>query len=80
MEKAIINTKTGKAAGLPDAPIDQVQALGEGIIPIFKKKGDILECGDYWDIKLTEHLLKVLERIIDGRLRLIVRIDEMHGL
>lgn len=75
MEKAI-DTKAGKAAwGLPDVPIEMVQAQGEGIIPIFKKKEDILECGDYWDIKLTEYLLKVLERIIDGWLRSIVRID-----
>ena len=78
MEKAI-DTKAGKAAwGLPDVPIEMVQAQGEGIIPIFKKKEDILECGDYWDIELTEHLLKVLERIVYGRLRSLVNIDEMY--
>ena len=46
MEKAIINTKSGKAARLPDVPIELVQVLGEGIKPIFQKKGDVLECGD----------------------------------
>ena len=33
------------------------------MVHIFKKKGDILECGNHRGIKLTEHELKVLERI-----------------
>ena len=35
------------------------------IVPIFKKKGDILECGNYRGIKLLEHGLKILERILE---------------
>ena len=46
------------------------------ILPIYKRKGDILECGNYRAIKLMEHGLKVMERIVDQRLREIVKIDE----
>ena len=43
-------------------PKDRTKSL---IGPIFKKKGDILECGNYRGIKLLEHGLKILERIFD---------------
>ena len=45
------------------------------IVPIFKKKGDILECGNYRGIKLLKHGLKILERILDKRIRKVVKID-----
>ena len=45
------------------------------IVPIFKKKGDILECGNYRGIKLLEHGLKILERILDKRIRKVVKVD-----
>ena len=35
------------------------------LIPIFKNKGDIQDCGNYRGIKLTSHTLKLWERIID---------------
>lgn len=39
------------------------------IVPIFKEKGDIQECGNYRGIKLMSHTMKVWERVIDRRLR-----------
>ena len=39
------------------------------LIPIFKGKGDVQNCGNYRGIKLMSHTLKILERMIDGRLR-----------
>ena len=44
----------------------------ERITPLFKGKGSILECSNYRGIKLISHTLKLLERIIDRRLRTIV--------
>ena len=38
-------------------------------VPIFKQNGDVQNCGNYRGIKLMSHTLKILERIIDGRLR-----------
>ncbi|XP_037800610.1 uncharacterized protein LOC119595566 [Penaeus monodon] len=39
------------------------------LIPIFKEKGDVQNCENYRGIKLMSHTLKLLERIIDGRIR-----------
>ena len=42
------------------------------MVPIFKKKGNIHECGNYRGIKLLSHCMKIMERIIDARIREIV--------
>ena len=42
---------------------------------VYKGKGDALTCGSYRGIKLLEHVMKVLERVIEGRVRKIVKID-----
>lgn len=39
------------------------------IIPIYKGKGDIQECGNYRGIKLMSHTMKIWERIIERRIR-----------
>eukprot|EP00794_Sanderia_malayensis_P006364 gene6364-7093_t len=39
------------------------------LVPIFKNKGDILDCGNCRGIKLMAHTLKFWERIIEKRLR-----------
>ncbi|XP_063595885.1 uncharacterized protein LOC134772741 [Penaeus indicus] len=39
------------------------------IIPIYKEKGDIQECGNYRGIKLMSHTMKIWERIIERRIR-----------
>ena len=50
------------------------------LIPIFKNKGDILECNNYRGIKLMSHFMKLWERIIEARLREIVFIrDNQFG-
>ena len=42
---------------------------GSIIIPIYKGKGDIQECGNYRGIKLISHTMKIWEKIIERRLR-----------
>lgn len=49
---------------------------GSILIPIFKGKGDVQECGNYRGIKLMSHTLKILERMIDARLREEVQIGK----
>ena len=39
------------------------------VVPIFKKKGDVLEWGNYRGIKLLEHGIKLFERVLERRIR-----------
>ena len=39
------------------------------LVPIYKNKGDIQDCGNYRGIKLISHTMKIWERVIDRRLR-----------
>ena len=48
------------------------------MVNVYKGKGDALTCGSYRSIKLLEHAMKVLERVIVGRVRKIVKIDNMQ--
>src|SRR5271163_4831826 len=64
------------------------QVVREGRIPddwkrswmvnVYKGKGDALECGSYRGIKLLEQPLKVLESVVEKRLRERVRINDMQ--
>ena len=47
------------------------------LIPIFKGKGDPMECDSYRAVKLLEYGMKVLERVWEERLRQKVKIDDM---
>ena len=51
------------------------------LTPLFKGKCSILECSNYRGIKLISHTLKLLERIIDQRLRHMVELgnNETNG-
>ena len=39
----------------------------ELIVPIWKRKGDVQDPGKYRGITLLSHIMKLLERILDGR-------------
>jgi len=45
------------------------------VLPIYKGKGDPMECGSYRGIKLLEHAMKVVERIFEYRIRQHIEID-----
>ena len=46
------------------------------LVPIYKEKGDPMDCKNYRGIKLLEVGLKILEKVLDRRLREIIQI---HG-
>ena len=48
------------------------------LVPIYKGKGDVLECSSSRGIKLLEHGMKVTERVLERRLRQAVEIDKMQ--
>ena len=48
------------------------------LVPLYKGKGDIKECGNYRGIKLMSHIMKLWERIIEARIRKEVTIAEQQ--
>ena len=46
------------------------------VLPIYKGKGDPMECGSYREIKLLEHATKVVERISEYRIRQQIEIND----
>ena len=48
------------------------------LVPIYKGKGDVLECRSSRGIKLLEHGMKVAKRVLERRLRQAVEIDKMQ--
>ena len=48
------------------------------LVPLYKGKGNIKECGNYQRIKLMSHTMKLWERIIEARIRKEVKIAEQQ--
>ena len=64
--------KISEQAKIPEEWRDSV------IVPIFKEKGDIQDCGNYRGIKMISHTMKIWESIIDRRLREETSIGEVQ--
>ncbi|KAI3412287.1 DNA polymerase [Psidium guajava] len=45
------------------------------IVPIYKNKGDIQNCCNYRGIKLMSHTMKLWERVIEYRLRVVTNVS-----
>ena len=48
------------------------------IVPIFKGKGDVMSCGSYRGVKLLAHATKIVERVLERRIRTVVNLNEMQ--
>ena len=48
------------------------------LLPIYKGKGDPMECASYRGIKLLEHAVKVVERIFEHKIRQQIDINDMQ--
>jgi len=48
------------------------------MVSVYKGKGDALECGSYRGIKLIDHGLKILERLIEKKVRDRIDLDDMQ--
>ena len=51
---------------------------GSIIVSLFKGKGDALDGSIYHGLKLTDHVLNVIERVVENIIPEIVNIDEMQ--
>ena len=38
------------------------------IVPIFKRRGDVMSCGSYREVKLLEHAMKIIERVLERQI------------
>ena len=48
------------------------------VVPIFKGKGDVMDCGAYRGVRLLEHAMKIVERVLENGIRELLMIDEMQ--
>ena len=48
------------------------------VVTIFKGKGDVMDCGVYRGVELLEHATKIVERVLENRIRELVKTDEMQ--
>ena len=48
------------------------------VVPIFKGKGDIRNCCCFRAVKLFEHGMNVVKRVLENRLHIIVSVDDMQ--
>ena len=48
------------------------------IVPIFKEKGDVVSCGSYKGVKLLEHAMKLVERVLERRIRTLINLNKMQ--
>ena len=48
------------------------------IFSVFKHKGEAIDRGNYHSLKLTEHVLKVVERITEVIIHDVVNVDDMQ--
>ena len=46
------------------------------LVPIFKR--DVRNCNTYREVKLLEHAIKIVERVLERRIRELVNIDSMQ--
>ena len=82
VQAAIKKMKNNKAAG-PSGVVVKEGNIPEDwckswMVNVYKGKGDALECGSYRGIRLLEHALKILERVVEVRVRKIVKIDDLQ--
>ena len=69
-------------ADLMNAIIRERKALADCsasiIVRLFKGKGDALDLNNYPELKLTDHVLKVIERVVENIICKIVNVNEMQ--
>ena len=58
-----------------EIPKDWEESL---ILNLYKGKGEALGRGNYRGLKVTDQVMKLLERVLDSSIRKMVKIDEMQ--
>ena len=48
------------------------------MVPIYNGKGDATNCSAYREVKLLKHGMKIIERVLEKRIRALVEVDDMQ--
>ena len=48
------------------------------IVSFFKGKNDVMSCGSYRGVKLLEHAMKIVERVLERQIRTLVNLNKMQ--
>ena len=48
------------------------------VVLIFKGNGDAMSCGAFRGVKLLEHAMKIVEKLLEWRIRRMVKVDGMQ--
>ena len=48
------------------------------IVPIFEGKGHVMSCGSYSEVKLLEHTMKIVERVLQRRIQTLIKLNKMQ--
>ena len=48
------------------------------VVPIYKGKGDTMSCEAYRGAKLLQQTIKIVEKMLERRMRHMVKVDEMQ--
>ena len=48
------------------------------MVPIYMGKGDVTNCSAYRKVKLLEHGMKNVERVLEKKIRALVEVDDMQ--
>ena len=48
------------------------------IVPIYKRKGDVTNCGAYRRVKLLKNEMKIVERVLEKNIRVLMKVDNIQ--
>ena len=48
------------------------------MVPIYKGKGDVTNCSAFSGVKLLEHGMKIIEGVLEKKIRALVKVDDMQ--
>ena len=48
------------------------------MVPIYKGKGDVMNCKAYKGVKLVEHGMKIVERVLKKKMKALMEMDDMQ--
>ena len=48
------------------------------IVPIFKRNSDMMSCESYRGVRLLEHAMKIVKRVLERRIQTLIYLNKMQ--